>query len=575
MNFRKKNHIDGYAIVSVLMILSVVFVVAVAAVNVISTDSGFSVADEHSKEAFYIAEAGLNAAFTEFKNSNSSGFTHDTNGNSIPTHAYDRLPITLPDTVSAADGWNQWTWNPGSSMKSFTDTGKMEQFRYMVKPVGANGWSITAESTLGDSLTGFKKRVVMAGTIKSAFNYFYFSNSDLSEFVRGDSQTIAGMIFANGNLFIRPSGSTLQISAVRGPGGVVTSPGTLQSAQKIIRNTDAWGRPYGGGTVNIEPANSNTVAPPSVTMTGSSTPEQSFDSNNQLWADPNQGAMKKWGGWVKDGALGVQRQEPPTFKSFDDKGYYYQQAQKGGLLVTSASSGTGISSGVRFYNAAEAREETAVQLDMSKIIYPPNGLIYANTPVRIINASKLKAPVSIVSNSTIYTKGDYNNNNPVSSALMTVARTYHLSDGFNDKDSYKSSIPKASVSSGNTQQINACMVDGPPTVTEINYVKSWNGIRNPLYNPVDQPNGKYCWANSDNLLEDWSGKTLKKRGAIIHINSTTMAKLDNSDAGPGVVAWIMDTHYGVPIRDYAYDSTIVNPPFIPKIIQRTYWAQEK
>jgi hypothetical protein len=566
-----KHRKKGYAIITVILIIGAVFVLVSSAVSKISVDSGFSTSDERAKEAFYIAEAGMNAAFYDFKSSNGSGFTHDTSGNAIPQSSYYRLQVTVPNIVTGSDGWNEWTWTPGSAQKPFTDTGRTERFRYMVKQEGLNRWSITVDSSIGDSSMSFRKRIYMAGASQSAFNYFYFGNSGLSEFVRGDSQTVSGKIFSNGNLYLRPSGSALQIAAVRGPGGVITSPGSVEAVQKIVRDTDAWGRPYNGGMVSIEPSNASNTAPPSVIMAGSATRGQSFDSNNFLWTDPSQGAMKKWGGWVRDGSFGVQRQEPPSFQSFDDRGYYSRNA---GLLLNPASSGAGITPGVQFYNYAESRQETVVQLDMSKLAYPANGLIYAAAPVRIVNAGALKAPVTIVSNSTIYTKGNFNSTSPVSAALMTVDRIYHLSDGFNDSKSGNSSVPSASVNQGGTQQINACMVDGPPTVTEINYVKSSGGISNPLYNPVDQPGGRYCWANSDNLLENWSGLTLKKRGAIIHMNNSTMAKLDNSNAGPGITSWIMQTHYNPPKRDYAYDSTIANPPFMPVVIQRLYWAQE-
>jgi hypothetical protein len=205
---------------------------------------------------------------------------------------------------------------------------------------------------------------------------------------------------------------------------------------------------------------------------------------------------------------------------------------------------------------------------------PFNGLIYVNGPVRIVNASNVPDNLNIVSNSTIYTKGDFNKVKSKNTALITSQRIYHLTEGFKDSDSNNSKPSKGDEKDG-TVEIYSNIVDGAPTLTEINYVKSWEGVSNPLYDPRDTPNGKYCWANSDAFLEDLSGLTVKKRGTIAHLGNGKMAKLDNSNAGPGVTAWIMKSHYNPPVRDYDYDPLITAPLFLPKVFTITYRNQSR
>jgi len=284
---------------------------------------------------------------------------------------------------------------------------------------------------------------------------------------------------------------------------------------------------------------------------------------------------------MKDGNLGGEKISPPVVEAMEAGGHYEQNAD---MVITSTSAGTGISTKT-FYNHAEARSETVKQIDMSAISYPADGLvIYAKTPIRLVNAAKLNGKVMIVSNSNIYTIGDFNKvygnltayssstSTKVPAALMTTQRIYHLSSNWSDASNASASStittakddPIYTGDDKNVVEINAALVDGTPCVDEINYVKTYNGVTNPLYSGTDKPGGKYCWANSDDLIEAWETKTtysgtaiqptLKKRGSIVHLENSVMAKLDNSNAGPGKAAWTMKTNYTVPIRDYGYDN---------------------
>ena len=127
-------------------------------------------------------------------------------------------------------------------------------------------------------------------------------------------------------------------------------------------------------------------------------------------------------------------------------------------------------------------------------------------------------------------------------------------------------------------EVNAALVDGPPQVDEINYVQEWDGVINPLFTGRDD-SSRYCWANSDDLLENWGSVTLQKRGSIVHLENSTMASLDNSDQGPGKTAWTYETHYSPPVRDYGYDTDFSDrskqPPLFPVVSKKIKWTLVK
>ncbi|MCE1246524.1 MAG: hypothetical protein LWY06_07770 [Firmicutes bacterium] len=585
---RRFSDIKGYALFVVILMIPILYLMASVILERLTNSYRFSTHQNSMSKAFYIGEAGMNSAFYEFAATNYSRFTHDINKNRI-TDTNTRLPITLSNVRVDSDGWFVWEWTPSSAYKNFTDSATTEKYRYRIYPVNAaqDRWVIEAEGTFGRDV----RKMSLEGGTGSTLQFALFANESLSEFTRGDTQTLTGKVHSNGDLYFRPSNSTLTINA-----------DSVTAAGNMYRYQDAWGRADGSGNVRITSGNSSG---PLVTMNGASQGANgkgnAFDTFNALWLDTNNGALKKWGGVVKDASLGAGRQEPPSLESLSAGGYYNQKA---GLIVTSSTTQTGIYNRT-FYNRAEGRSETVKEIDLSVITYPSNGLIYASTPIRLVNGAKLKGSLTVVSNSNIYTIGDYNktygnktsydnkNSTKQPSALVTSSRIYHLSGGWKDSSNNSAGSttqtakddPLYNGDDANVVEINAALIDGPPQVDEINYVKSWNGTTNPLYNPVDFPGGNYCWANSDDLLEDWSVSTkysgkdvdpvLRKKGSIIHLENANMAKLDNSNAGPGVTAWVVKSVYSPPVRDYSYDSNFQNPslqpPYFPSAARRIIW----
>ena len=569
----KQNKNRGFIMVIVLMIIPVLFLIAATVHQRFMLDLQFTQRDIGSKKAFYIAQAGERAAMYEFASTNYQRFTHDSGGNIVS--GIMRTPVTISHNSIDEQGWTQWEWKTGDTHRNFTNSGNLEKYRYRIIQEGPEIWMVEVEGFYGNQ----KRTIMVRGITEGAFRYALFANESLSEFVRGPNQTITGRIHSNGNLFFRPTGSLLSIH----------SP-SVTAAGDMIRYQDAWGRPDQGGTVRIENRNNSMVVMEGHSQ-GHSGIGNAFDSHNPLWSHESSGAMNRWGGVVLDGSLGAGRVEPPSLQSFEDGGYFSQEA---GLLVDSTTIGPGISD-VEFYNNAEGRLERVKEIDISSFLYPPNGLVYSSVPVRLINGEKLPGPLTVVSNSTIYTRGDMNMVYPdrdsyedgVSAkmpfALMTSARIYHLSGEYQDRMLPGGPIPQGSDPSrypgdpNNVIEINAALVDGAPQVDEINFIREWNGVTNPLFTGRDD-SGSYTWANSDDFLENMSSITVRKSGSVVHLENANMALLDNSNAGPGITAWVYRTFYRPPIRDYSYDDDLADsrlqPPFFPVTARKLGWRTQ-
>ncbi len=472
---------------------------------------------------------------------------------------------------------------PGSSYANFNGGDTVETYRYRIYFPTTTQWVIESTGIYGSGPGTVQKRIQCIGTTEPCFGYAIFDDQSLSEFVRGRDQTITGKVHANGDLFFRPTGTTLSLDSTQ-----VTSAGLM------YRYRDAWMRADTSGTVKIKNA-ANTYVTMNGASQGASGVGNAFDSFNTNWTNAGTGALAKWGGVVKDVKLGAGHVNAPAVQSFDPGGYYDQQA---GKKITPTTAGTGISNKT-FFNRAENHSETVKEIDLSTFTIPANGLIYCTTPVRFVNGGKINAPqgLTVVSNCNIYTKGDFNrvygnqtsytNNAPtkIPAAIMTKGKIFHLSSSWidashDDAGDNPTNADDPALYTGDTvneTEVNACLVDGSPTVDEINYRDTWMGVNNTLYNPVDKPGGNYCWANSDDLLEKWTARRLKKRGSIVHLQNATMCNFTNSDYAPGKTAWTWKTTYEAPERDYAYDTDLSNPakqpPFAPLVSKKLYWKE--
>jgi hypothetical protein len=529
-----------------------------------------------STRAFYLAESGLQVAFRSFSASNYGSTTHDPDGTRANSGAGLLQPaVTSLNLRLSADGWYEWrsSWAGNSGIAG---SDQEEFFRFQVYFPQPGMWKIVS---LGGSAQ-VSETHILVGYLRGVLEYAFFDSGDLSEFVRGANQTITGKIHANGNLYLRPSGSTLQLNS-----------DSVTAAGRIVRWEDAWGRADAGGTVKITAGNAsgNLVVMNGLSQ-GYSGQGGAYDSYNPNWTKADSsGAMSQWGGVVRDSLLGVTAQNPPNFQSMAPGGYYQQHA---GLTIDQSTVAGGWLCDRTLWNEAEQRFVAYKELDVAAMAraaaYPANGLIYSQCPVRLINAQVLPGPFTLVCTSTIYTQGHFNRAYPTAeamasgvsskqpAALITCDRIYHLSSGFQDSAAVGPpravQVPEYAGDAAGLLELNAALVDGAPTVSERPYVANYAGVNNPYYSSTAAAS---VTANSDNLLENWGGMTVRKRGSIVHLHNAKMAQFTNADAGPGITPWIVKSSYAAPNRDYGFDPDFMTklPPYSPSSSQKFFWGR--
>jgi hypothetical protein len=579
---KANGRLRGYLLGIILAIIPILLIImATLSISVIN-EARFGALDIDSKRAFYLAETALNIAYYELSGQGFRMATHTIDG-VTPVDPSMRLQASVGNVaLSPVDGWYEWSWKPGDIHESFNGTGAPEKFRYMVYFPDASTWEIRVAGIFGSQ----KKRIKCCGTCEPIFSYAIFDNGDLGEFSRMANQTITGKVHANGSIYFQPylNGEgqtilTLNCPSSNGP--------SLTCGGKMVRSRDAWGTTLPNGKVLIKAAGGAYVE-----MTNG-TPGSAFDSENPQWTASGTGALSRWGGVVKDSLLGAKEKPPPPTRSFDPGDYYDRAA---GSHIKASTTGSGISD-ASFYNSAEDHMEHVKDIDLSSYPMPANGLIYCTTPVRIVKGSRLAAPLTVVSTCTIYTKGDFNKNfadhasyenrnvDPngtlQSAALMTKGRIYHLSEAWKDAehtgdvtDPVEAGDPsRYSGDPSDETEINACLVDGKPIINQREWVKD---IDNPYWvdnNHDGIPDNPAAWQNSDDLLEGFGNKVVKKRGSIVHLQNASMCRFSNSDYGPGKTAWVTRAVYIMPKRDYGYDSAVCNPPMAPCIGKKLYWAE--
>jgi len=617
----------GIALFTVLSFVPVFLLLLGCIVKETIGESYFLLREKRSEQVFYLTEAGADMAYSIFGSNNFGRYTHENENSKYEDN--DPLFTGIPSYPGFSriqggiyDGWISWKWEPGDPYSSMLGSSYGEEFMFQIYPEGSDFIiKSIGKISYGGNLA---KSIIMRGARTNLLDYTIFDNQDLSEFVRGPNQTVYGKVHANGNLYMRPSGSTLKIK--RDSNNLIS----ITCARSIIASQDAWERPWQSGShIYIDNNNGNEVE-----LIGGAE-GTAYDHNHTQWAenipDNNTGSLDRWGGTVKDSATGAQTINVPNFKSFTEEGYYDEKSRTAGLRITGNgveyfNGSTTIPSVVQnavitpqervtaggstsFWNENEGRSETVIDIDIKKMldpdgngnssdkIWPDNGIIYANTPVRIINGEELPGPATIVSPYNVYVKSDFNMELPTQAdynshtsnqsytkkqpaAICSTSRVYFLSGSWKDSEhpsgtrvlKYANDPKKTGYTNdlNNLVEVNGALIDGTPTVDERYYRKEWGGSINPYYNN----NQNNQWQNVDDLLEDWgTSRTLKKRGSIIHLQNSTMSDWNNSNAGSGIAAWVTGAQYNPPYRDYGPDPSLAtnHPPEFPRGAQITSW----
>ncbi|MCE5252049.1 pilus assembly PilX N-terminal domain-containing protein [bacterium] len=566
----------GFALVLVLVILMTLTVLGIGVMTSSQTNSAMSRNYEKNVQAVNMSETGIKVAYREMINAGFVKTTH-TIDKEDPASGDNLISTGLSNYYVDADGYYVWEWDSSKTYDPMWNTDKPHGFKFCIYYTSNFAFVIESEGWY-DTI---HRRTRAKGEIEPMFQFSYFAARDLGEFVRGATQEIRGKVHANGNMFIRPDGSTLKINS-----SSVTATGSM------VRSRDAWGRPDVSSTGHcLITKNEQDSGVWVEMMPGSPRGSEgiAFDSFHADWNDKTLGAHALWGGVVRDK---VAFKSPPPVQNLDPGGYYDQEADLHITNTTHTTKAWATSKNIFNYN--EQLWVTVEDINIAALIaspdWPVNGLIYCSTPVRLSNADSLLTKLMVASNSTIYTHGNFNVINKKGASIMTKHRIYHMSLRFPDAHSTTSPDTVAV----NTT-INAALVDGAPTIDEYNYVdrddnNAYDASGVTIYSPESpktaagyhSPPGTLSykndpWANVDDLLENWSGKTLTKYGSVVHLTGAEMcANLNNSGIQPGQLAWVRKTGYNPPTRVYSYDPDLGTPsgqpPFTPLIGHITSWA---
>ncbi len=559
----------GFALLLVLVVLMVLTVLGVGVITSVSTNSALSRNYEISTQAANMAEIGAKVAYREFINAGFLKTTHKLNGTAKQS-SDSLLTSMLSNFTVDSNGWFNWSWDTKSGHSGLWDTSIPHGFKFRVFYSSTFSFVIESEGWYGP----IHRRIRAKGEVENMYQYGYFDGGNLGEFVRGASQEIKGKVHANGNLYVRPTDADLKVNT-----------DAFTASGFIVRSRDAWGRPDVSGrcliTKNGQDSGIWVEMAPGAPRGSEGV---AFDSFNANWNSPSLGAKTLWGGVVRDR---VPFKSPPPIQNLDAGGYYETNA---GLKITSITHASKTwASQKTFWNYNEQRVIVVEDIDVKALMaspdWPSNGLIYSSVSLRLSNADSLKTKLTITCNKTIYTKGNFNTRAKKGVSIVAKHRIYHLSGIWNDAYSATSKDQPASATT-----INAALVDGAPTVDEYNWVDrdgdhkydfnngsiydDWDHKTATGYNDPANPNDP--WANCDDLLENWSGKTLTKLGSVVHLTGGTMAaNLDNSGITADQIAWVRKTGYVPPNRVYLYDPDLATPsgqpPFTPLIGHIRTW----
>jgi hypothetical protein len=575
----------GSVLVIALLMITLFSLIGGTFLILSNTEGRIATNQEKSAQALYLAEAGAHAAYREFAASNFRGRTHNGDGSiatgGLLTPAIFGAQLVRDDANNNGladernDGYFVWEWNPGDPGSGLTGTGLPESYRFALRPASTaadeDEYIIDVVGRVGQ----FRRRLEVRGYTEPAFGYALYSDGDLSEFTRGVNQDLTGKVHANGDLYFRPEGTTLSLDCP-----AITATGSM------IRTTDAWGRDlYSGNTVRIKDRDGNWVE-----MVGGS-PGTAMDSDNPNWTndDPGDGidgAVELWDGIVKDGSLGAISIDPPPIETLEPGGWYDERAtlrlRAGDVQVDNAGNditpwlGDAVTERT-FWNPSIDEYVTVQEIDVGLLVssgnWPANGLIYSEVPIRLVNAEELQDDLTIVASHSVYTKGSFNSVNKRAASIISSGRIWHVSDAWQDDDSYTKGPKSGRQAANGTTIINAAMVDGQPVVNEANFA-DLDGDGNP-----DDPGAGDCWANNDHMLESWgSSRTLMKRGSIVHLQCADMADdVYNSTLQANEVAWSKHAAYSPPYRDYGYDPSLSGmsgqPPFAPLVSKLYLWQE--
>lgn len=563
---------------SALLLVPICLILTFSLVRLITSGAGFGLQAQQKLKAFYVAEAGLNCGYHLFGLSNFTGVTHQPDGSVADEPGESDLVLPLEaGLVRDSDGWLRWSYNPDEHplSRSFTRSGLEESYRVRVwfpDPAQPERWSIDCEAVVGNRMAIHH----MAGVLENPQSYLVFDNGDLADLARSSQQHLEGAIHTNGDLYLAPwkttgfgVGGSFIVPPSTGAAGSNLTDLTLSNTQittgeDLIRRRDYWGRSEDGVTVNLNGVSLGTSA------------GDYYDSESPNWNSAGaDGALAQFSGQVRTRDVGARQKSLPHSTVFEPGGYYDQQA---GLRVGTSTANSSWLRKVETYNEAEKQRVRVSEIDVAALHssgdWPENGLLYASTPVRIVNGSHLPAPLTVVGSETVYLKGDFNKKYYSASdqsqdirhdkpaAIMTADRIYKLSEEFQDHTTtdyqfplsdpdlfihgYREDgthfrpakdAPKYPGDPSNVIEHNVVMVDSAPTedtaafaFAERGHPSYYDGAlkvrmtQDPVSGEVE-----FVFPSSEDFLENVSGIRFEHSGSQIHLRNATM--VDGAQGG--------------------------------------------
>ncbi len=249
------------------------------------------------------------------------------------------------------------------------------------------------------------------------------------------------------------------------------------------------------------------------------------------------------------------------------RGYYHENAgltiitQANGSITAYDSAGADVTAGIAaalstdtLYDARQvasgAGEVPITQIDLTALAatayWPDNGLIYtahygsgtgANARgVQLVNGAELASSLTVVSENSVYIKGNYNTVNKKGSAVIADAVNL-LSNSWDNSKSQGSALPTASATT-----YNVAIITGNTNTT---------------------PNGRYNGGleNLPRFHENWTGVPCRITGSFVNTWNSIYADNDWAIGG---------NYYKAPNRVWSYDTafnSVANlPPFTPMAV---------
>lgn len=619
----------GMALALTLMFIPLALILAISVAHSIRFGNGYSLQSQQRAKTFYLAESGINIAYRLFQAGNFSTDTHLPDGTPRDDDDLDLLQDqnALFGLERESDGWYVWNWSPGDPVTdSYTQSGHEEEFRFMVQRPTAGTFRVECQASVGSR----NETHVLEGNITSMLDFVMFDNGDLADFTGSYDEYLTGDIHSNGDMYLRPFETNGLVGAFEETSNpkLTLTVNSLTSGGKIIRHTDPWGNADDGGTVEVTAVSSGATALMEGYSQGFVGQGNAYDSFHPDWdqaeTNPNS-AISRWDGAVADRSMGAQTKAAPLRESFEPGGYYSEHA---GVKIDAASSGSWVTD-VDFYNESEDRLVSVKEVDLQALssagAWPANGLLYSEEPLRLVNGHDLAQDLTVVSQSTVYIKGDFNKKFPTQAAagsgipahkkaaILTPDRIYKLTSSFEDKmSSDVASIseliagankaedaPLYPTDESNVLEMNGAFVDGVPNGN----ARSWvDAPDNPYYVPDNGVLGldrkvkqvsfnplsgelKVAFAQAQPYLENLQDVRLVGTGARGHMKLAQMADFDNSNVSNTRTPWLVHTYYvppkqtidGEPGKTFEYDPELgtdgglTGAPFAPRLGRRVRW----